>query len=53
MEDTLLYITEVSVKRFVHAICEFVPNSTEILNSNEVINEYYTAEEIAAMGAPK
>jgi hypothetical protein len=23
------------------------------LNSNEVINEYYTPEEIAAMGAPK
>lgn len=53
MEDTLLYMTEVSVKRFVHAICEFVPISTEILNSNEVINQYYTAEEIAAMGAPK
>lgn len=53
MEDTLLYMTEASVKRFVAAICEFVPLSTEILNSNEVINEYYSAEEIAAMGAPR
>jgi hypothetical protein len=53
MEDTLLYMTEVSVKRFVAAICEFVPISTTIINSNEVVNEYYSAEEIAAMGAPK
>jgi len=53
MEDTLLYMTEASVKRFVAAICEFVPISTTIINSNEVVNEYYSAEEIAAMGAPK
>lgn len=44
MEDTLLYMTEASVKRFVAAICDFVPISTEIKNSNEVENTYYTAE---------
>ena len=53
MEDTLLYMTEASVKRFVKAICEFVPISTEIVNSNVVNNQYYTDEEIKAMGAPK
>lgn len=46
-------MTEVSVKRFVAAICEFVPIKTEIVNSNLVNNTYYTEEEIAAMGAPK
>jgi hypothetical protein len=53
MEDSLLYMTEASVKRFVKAICNFVPISTEVKNSNEVVNVYYTAEEIAALGAPK
>lgn len=44
MEDSLLFMTEASVKRFVAAICDFVPISTEIVNSNEVINTYYTPE---------
>jgi len=53
MQDTLLYMTEVSVKRFVDAICDFVPLSTEVVNSNEVLNVYYTQEEIEKYGALK
>jgi hypothetical protein len=53
MEDTLLYMTEDSVKRFVKSICDFVPLKTEIVNANEVINTYYTPEQIEQLGAPK
>jgi|TARA_B110000285_G_scaffold235511_1_gene317709 hypothetical protein len=53
MQDTLLYMTEASVKRFVASICYFVPISTEVVSSNEVKNKYYTDEEIAQMGAEK
>jgi dynein heavy chain len=53
MQDTLLYMTEASVKRFVASICYFVPISAEVVSSNEVKNKYYTDEEIAQMGAEK
>lgn len=53
MEDTLLYMTEASVKRFVASICDFVPIKTEIINANEVVNTYYTPEQIEKLGAPK
>jgi hypothetical protein len=53
MQDTLLYMTEASVKRFVASICYFVPILTEVVSSNEVKNKYYTDEEIAQMGAEK
>jgi len=53
MEDTLLYMTEASVKRFVAAICDFVPLKTEVINANEVINTFYTQEQIEQLGAPK
>ena len=53
MEDTLHYMTKASVKKFVHAICEFVPIGVEIKDSFNVINTFYTPEQIKAMGAPK
>jgi len=53
MQDTLLYMTEASVKRFVNAIMDFVPLNVEIVNSNTVINTFYTEEQIKAMGAAK
>ena len=53
MQDTLLYMTEESVKRFVAAICDFVPIDVKVENSNVVHNTYYTEEQIAEMGAPK
>jgi len=53
MQDTLLYMTTDSVKRFVSAICEFVPIDVKVENSNVVNNTYYTPEQIAEMGAPK
>jgi hypothetical protein len=53
MQDTLLYMTTESVKRFVAAICDFVPIDVKVENSNVVSNTYYTVEQIAEMGAPK
>lgn len=53
MQDTLLYMTQDSVKRFVEAIIDFVPISCEVQNSFEVINTFYTEEQIKEMGAPK
>lgn len=53
MQDTLLYMTEASVKRFVSAICDFVPIKTDVVDSFNVVNTFYTAEQIKEMGAPK
>jgi len=53
MQDTLLYMTEASVKRFVKAICNFVPLDCKVIDANHVNNVYYTPEEVAEMGAPK
>jgi hypothetical protein len=53
MQDTLLYMTEASVKRFVSSIMDFVPIDVEIINSNEVVNTFYTPEQIKEMGAAK
>jgi hypothetical protein len=53
MQDTLLYMTTDSVKRFVSAICDFVPIDVKVENSFIVQNTYYTPEQIAEMGAPK
>jgi dynein heavy chain len=53
MEDTLYYMTKASVKRFVDAICEFVPISVEVIDSFNVKNTFYTEEQIKEMGAPK
>ena len=53
MQDTLQFMTKSSVQRFVAAICDFVPISVEVKDSFNVVNTFYTAEQIAAMGAPK
>jgi len=53
MQDTLQYMTEASVKRFVNAICDFVPISCEVSDSFNVENVFYTEEQIKEMGAPK
>jgi dynein heavy chain len=53
MQDTLLYMTQDSVKRFVESIIEFVPIGCEVKNSFEVINTFYTEAQIKEMGAPK
>jgi hypothetical protein len=53
MQDTLQYMTKASVKRFVAAICDFVPIDCKIVDSFNVINTFYTPEQIAEMGAPK
>jgi len=53
MQDTLLFMTEDSVKRFVDAIVWFIPHSTKITDAFNVENAYYTPAEIEEMGAPK
>jgi hypothetical protein len=53
MEDTLLFMTQESVKRYVKSICDFVPLKTEVINANEVINTFYTPEQVKKLGAPK
>lgn len=53
MQDTLLYMTRDSVTRFVSAICEFVPIECRIVDSFNVINTFYTEEQIKELGAPK
>ena len=40
MQDTLQYMTEASVKRFVNAICDFVPISCEVSDSFNVENVF-------------
>lgn len=42
MEDTLYYMTKASVKRFVDAICDFVPISVDVVDSFTVHNTFYT-----------
>jgi hypothetical protein len=53
MQDTLLYMTEASVKKYVRAICDFVPIACEVQDSYVVKNTFYTEEQIKEMGAPK
>ena len=53
MQDTLLYMTEDSVKRFVNAIIDFVPLTVVVADSCTVHNTFYTEEQIKQMGAPK
>lgn len=44
MQDTLLYMTQDSVKRFVNSVIDFVPLDCEIQDSNTVVNTFYTPE---------
>lgn len=44
MEDTLYYMTKASVRRFVEAICDFVPLDVEVVDSFNVKNTFYTEE---------
>ena len=53
MQDTLLYMTEASVKRFVNSVMDFVPIDVKVINSFEVKNTFYTEEQIKEMGAAK
>jgi dynein heavy chain len=53
MQDTLLYMTEASVKRFVNSVMDFVPISVSVKDSYNVKNTFYTEEQIKEMGAAK
>ena len=53
MQDTILVMTKKSVRRYVDSILYFLPLSTVIKSSHDVKNQYWTDEEIEAMGAAK
>lgn len=53
MQDTLLYMTQESVKRFVNSVIDFVPLTCEVKDSFQVVNTFYTEEQIKELGAPK
>jgi len=46
-------MTQKSVKRYVDSILSFLPIGVKVVDTNNVTNTYFTADEIKAMGAPK
>ena len=52
MQDTLLEMTQKSVRRFVDSIISFLPISVQVNGTNDVTNTYYTEEQVREMGAP-
>ena len=46
MQDTLLYMTQNSVNRFVDAIITFLPIEVKVIDSNTVENIFFTEEEL-------
>ena len=53
MEDTIMQLTRRSVKNYVDAVNYFLPISTVIHGTGKVKNQYYSEEEIKAIGAKK
>jgi len=53
MEDTLYFMTKNSVKKFVNAICDFVPISCDVVDSFNVKNVFYSEDYIKKNGPQK
>ena len=53
MEDTILQMIKSSVKNYVDSVNWFLPISTVIHGTGKVKNQYYSDEEIKAIGAKK
>ena len=53
MEDTILQMIKSSVKNYVDSVNWFLPISTVIHGTGKVKNQYYSEEEIKAIGAKK
>jgi hypothetical protein len=47
MQDTLLYMTQKSVLRFVESIKKYLPKEVAVKDSNTVINTFHTVEDLA------
>ena len=45
MQDTLLYMTQKSVTRFVDSVMKYLPISVKVVDSNTVQNTFFTVEE--------
>lgn len=45
MQDTLLYMTQKSVGRFVESIMKYLPISVKVIDSNTVENIFFSIEE--------
>jgi hypothetical protein len=48
MQDTLLNITQRSVKNFVEIMLKFLPKGVTVIDSNTVKNVFFTEEELKA-----
>lgn len=53
MEDALLELAKKSVHRFVECIISFLPLACVVKDTCDVVNTFYTADQIKALGAPK
>jgi hypothetical protein len=53
MQDTLLDMTRGSVRRYVDSVLDFLPITVNVKDTAQVVNMYYSAEEIKRMGAEK
>jgi hypothetical protein len=53
MEDSLLELARKSVHRFVECIISFLPLACVVKDTCDVMNTFYTADQIKALGAPK
>jgi len=40
MQDTLLYMTQKSVEKFVASILQFLPVGVNVIDSNTVVNSF-------------
>lgn len=45
MQDTLLAITQRSVNQFVEQMLRFLPREVKVVDSNTVVNVFFTPEE--------
>lgn len=46
MQDTLLYMTQKSVQKFVESLLKYLPLDVKVVDSNTVNNHFYTEEEL-------
>lgn len=46
MQDTLLYMTQKSVSRFVDSVMKYLPLSVKVIDSNTVENIFHTPEDL-------
>jgi len=53
MQDTLLEMTNGSVRRYVDSVIDFLPISVHVFDTARVTNMYFSQEDVKKMGAEK